>query len=161
MLTIVVPDWRTRFPEGRKRLSELCRQCPVCQKIKQPQRLHGPSDVWHHLHGVRPYGSISMDQFGPFPPDEWGNTYLQGMLCQLTRIGMGVPTKNVTGEAAAYALCHWVQVFGWPDTLRSDKGPAMTSVKVTGRTETESLDGRATLAVTPHPLRYASRDPYH
>ena len=127
MFTVVMPQWRARFPQGRQRLIALCKECPVCQKIKSPPRLQGPNDVWRHLHGVRPYGSVSMDQFGPFPPDEWGNTYIQGMMCQLTRIGMGIPTQNVTGPAAAFALCHWVQVFGWPDTLRSDKGPAMTS----------------------------------
>ena len=122
-----MPSWRDRFPNGRARIRNLCRECPVCQKIKQPERLRGPHDVWHHIKGVRPFGSVSMDQFGPFPPDEWGNTYLQGIMCNFTRIGIGIPTKGVTAEAATFALCHWVMVYGWMDELRSDQGPAMTS----------------------------------
>ena len=127
MLGVVMPSWRERFPHGRARLRELCRECPVCQKLKQPERLRGPADVWHHINGARPFGSVSMDQFGPFPPDEWGNTYLQGIMCNLTRIGIGIPTKGVTAEAATFALCHWTMIYGWMDELRSDQGPAMTS----------------------------------
>ena len=130
MLSAVVPSWRTRFPNARERLRELCRTCPVCQKVKQPARLSGPADGWHHISGTRPWGSVSIDHFGPFPEDEWGNTYLQGMMCNLTRVGLGVPVRAVTGEATAFGLCHWIQVYGWMDTLRSDRGPAMTSVVI-------------------------------
>jgi len=128
LLAVVCPTWRTDYDNAYKQLQQLLRHCVICQKIKGTAPLQkSPQDTWHHLHGLIPFLSISMDFWGPFPEDVFGNMYMCGIICNLNKIAMGVPTKSATALSAVMALAQWASIFGWCRYLRTDAGSHFTA----------------------------------
>ena len=123
-LTVIRPDWQT-FSRAKERVRSILQQCPICQKLKGSTEVVGDS-IWHHLVGSEPLRDVSSDVWGPFPEDVHGNRYVVGIVCNLTRFAMGVPVPGCTAADTARALCTWAGVFGWPKSLRTDKGTGYT-----------------------------------
>ena len=130
MLDTLRPGWAD-VAGARSKVRDFVRTCPECQKLKGSQRVLGERDTWHHLHSLDPFTSISADLWGPFPKDLFGNQYIVGIVCNLTKFAMGIPVKDATALSAAFALVQWASIFGWFRTLRTDKGSNFTSEVIT------------------------------
>jgi len=128
VIEVLGKDVYDAIPNARARLRTFIRECGVCQKIKDRTDPYvDPSSIVHHLGATRPFSSVSVDTLGPFPADEFGNCYVQAIMCNANRLAMGVPTKTNTESDVIGALLLWVSIFGWFDSIRSDQGSNVTS----------------------------------
>jgi hypothetical protein len=106
-------------------VSALTRNCLHCQKAKvhrhvSLQAAHIPVPVRRFLH-------IHVDLVGPLPRSS-GFAYLFTVVDRTTRWPEAVPLASTTAADCAAALLQgWIQRFGVPDTITSDRGPQFTS----------------------------------
>jgi hypothetical protein len=117
------------WPHLRKQVAALARACLHCQRSKvhqhvhlQPEQIEIPRRRFAHVH---------VDLVGPLPRSA-GYSYLLTILDRTTRWPKAVPlaavTAAVTAADCAAGLLHgWVQRFGVPATITSDRGPQFAS----------------------------------
>ena len=84
------PGW-TSEKGARATVRRFIKACPECQKLKGTPRVIADTDVWHHLHSREPFASVSVDVWGPFPADTFGNAYIVGVVCNFTKFAVGFP----------------------------------------------------------------------
>jgi len=108
-----------------KDLKKWVQTCLSCQKgkilrhNKTPiQKFKLPSERFSHIH---------VDIIGPMPPSN-GFRYLFTAVDRFTRWMTATPMKEITAEATAEALLNgWIQYYGSPSTISSDRGSQFTS----------------------------------
>jgi hypothetical protein len=106
-------------------VSALIRNCLQCQKAKVHR--HVSLQAAHIPVPVRRFSHLHVDLVGPLPRSS-GFSYLFTAVDRTTRWPEAVPLASVTAADCAAALLQgWIQRFGVPDTITSDRGPQFTS----------------------------------
>ena len=112
------------WPHLSKQVTALARACLHCQRSKihkhvhlQPEQIEVPR---------RPFAHIHVDLVGPRPRSA-GYSYLLTVLDRTTRWPEAIPLAATATDCAAGLLHGWVQRFGVPATITSDRGPQFAS----------------------------------
>ncbi len=113
------------WPHMKKQTAAAARTCLGCQRGKthrhvhlQPEHIPVPHRRFAHLH---------VDLVGPLPQSA-GMSYMFTMVDRTTRWPEVVPLSSTTAADCAQALLTgWIQRFGVPSIITSDRGPQFTS----------------------------------
>ncbi len=113
------------WPKMGRDISAVAKSCLGCQLGKihrhvtlQPEAIAVPHRRFSHLH---------VDLVGPLP-QSGGYSYLFTIIDRTTRWPEAVPLSSTTAaDCAAALLTGWIQRFGVPSTITSDRGPQFTS----------------------------------
>jgi hypothetical protein len=106
-------------------VSALTRNCLHCQKAKVHR--HVSLQAAHIPVPVRRFAHLHVDLVGPLPRSS-GFSYLFTIIDRTTRWPEAVPLTSITAADCAAALLQgWIQRYGVPDTITSDRGPQFTS----------------------------------
>jgi hypothetical protein len=106
-------------------VSALVRNCLQCQKSKVHR--HVTLQAAHIPVPVRRFAHLHVDLVGPLPRSS-GFSYLFTVVDRTTRWPEAIPLTSITAADCAAALLQgWIQRFGVPDTITSDRGPQFTS----------------------------------
>ena len=113
------------WPHMSKQVAILARSCLHCQRSKvhkhvhlQPEQIEVPRRRFAHVH---------VDLVGPLPRSA-GFSYLLTILDRTSRWPEAVPLAAVSAADCAAGFFHgWVQRFGLPATITSDRGPQFAS----------------------------------
>jgi hypothetical protein len=113
------------WPKMGSFVSALIRNCLQCQKSKIHR--HVTLQAAHIPVPVRRFSHIHVDLVGPLPRSS-GFSYLFTVIDRTTRWPEAVPlTSTTAADCAAALLQGWIQRFGVPDIITSDRGPQFTS----------------------------------
>jgi hypothetical protein len=135
------------WPHMKKETTAAARSCLGCQRGKthhhvrlQPEHIPVPQRRFAHLH---------VDLVGPLPQSA-GMTYLFTMVDRTTRWPEVVPLSSTTTAYCAHALLTgWIQRFGVPSTITSDRGPQFTSAVWAALCSLLSINRSTTTAYHP------------
>jgi hypothetical protein len=106
-------------------VSALARNCLHCQKGKIHR--HVSLQAAHIPVPVRRFSHIHVDLVGPLPRSS-GYSYLFTLVDRTTRWPEAYPLSSITAADCAAALLQgWIQRFGVPGIITSDRGPQFTS----------------------------------
>jgi hypothetical protein len=106
-------------------IAALARSCLDCQRAKVHRHVHLQPEVIPVPH--RRFSHLHVDLVGPLPRSE-GFSYLFTVIDRTTRWPEAIPLAAVTAADCAAALLRgWIQRFGVPSTITSDRGPQFTS----------------------------------
>jgi cleavage and polyadenylation specificity factor subunit 1 len=101
------------------------RSCLLCQKSKVHRHVH--LQAAHIPVPARRFAHLHVDLVGPLPLSS-GFSYLFTMIDRTTRWPEVFPLPSVAAADCAAALLQgWIQRFGVPSTITSDRGPQFTS----------------------------------
>jgi hypothetical protein len=113
------------WPGIRKYVRRYAQQCLSCQKSKVSHHVHlSPAaiDVPH-----RRFEHVHVDLVGPFPQSS-GFSYLFTIVDRTTRWPKAIPLSGISAANCAAALFSgWIQRFGVPSVITSDRGAQFTS----------------------------------
>jgi len=113
------------WPGMSKEVGLFARNCLACQRGKVHKHVH--LQAAHIPVPVRRFAHIHVDIVGPLPLSAKCN-YIFTILDRTTRWPEAVPMETVTAADCATALLHgWIQRFGVPETITSDRGAQFTS----------------------------------
>jgi len=113
------------WPGFRTDLLGFIKGCLVCQKFKVHKSATGVSTL--HIHGTLPMKSLSIDAIGPFPTDEFGNSYILGIIDNFSKFINLIPIKSTTALEFVRGLLVHVGIFGIPESIRTDGGTQFTA----------------------------------
>jgi hypothetical protein len=113
------------WPRMGKDVTAFAQSCLGCQRGKihrhvalQPEFIAVPHRQFSHIH---------MDLVGPLPKSA-GCNYLFTIIDRTTRWPEAIPLSSTSAADCAAALfVGWIQRFGIPSTITSDRGPQFTS----------------------------------
>ena len=113
------------WPGMAKEVREFAKNCLDCQRSKvsvhvhlQPDPVHVPKRRFSHVH---------VDLVGPLPVSK-GFSYLFTVIDRTTRWPEAYPLSSITaGECARALFDGWIQRFGVPAVITSDRGAQFTS----------------------------------
>jgi len=101
------------------------RSCLSCQRSKVHRHVH--LQAAHIPVPARRFAHLHIDLVGPLPLSS-GFSYLFTIVDRTTRWAEAIPLSTVTAADCAAALLQgWIQRFGVPATITSDRGPQFTS----------------------------------
>jgi len=113
------------WPKMGTLISTLARNCLHCQKGKIHR--HVSLQAAHIPVPARRFSHIHVDLVGPVPRSS-GFSYLFTVVDRTTRWPEAIPLASTTAADCAAALLQgWIQRFGVPSTITSDRGPQFTS----------------------------------
>jgi hypothetical protein len=113
------------WPKMGAFVSALIRNCIHCQKGKVHR--HVSLQAAHIPVPVRRFAHIHVDLVGPLPRSS-GFSYLFTVIDRTTRWPEAIPlTSTTAADCAAALLQGWIQRFGVPSIITSDRGPQFTS----------------------------------
>ena len=106
--------------------------CLGCKRTKTPELFKKTEDFG--MVPENPLSVISLDLYGPMPPDSSGNVYVLVIVDNLTRwsslVPLGGRSQGHVGarEVASAVLREWIANYGTPDIIISDKGAQFESL---------------------------------
>jgi hypothetical protein len=113
------------WPKMGSFVSALTRNCLHCQRSKVHR--HVSLQAAHIPVPVRRFSHIHVDLVGPLPRSS-GYSYLFTLVDRTTRWPEAYPLASITAADCAAALLQgWIQRFGVPGIITSDRGPQFTS----------------------------------
>jgi hypothetical protein len=104
----------------REHVRRFIKTCPCCQKMSYlqiPIHTHPFTTV-----AYKPMERLNMDYVGPFPEDEYKNTYILVIIDTFTRTTGLYPVPAADGPNSAKSLLHFIGYFGCPSQIVSDRG---------------------------------------
>jgi len=104
----------------REHVRRFVKSCPCCQKMSNlqiPIHTHPFTTV-----AYKPMERLNMDYVGPFPEDEFKNSYILVIIDTFTRTTGLYPVPAADGPNAARSLLHFIGYFGCPSQIVSDRG---------------------------------------
>ena len=131
----------------KKDVRQWCKECHSCQAskihrhISTPLKERSPPD--------RRFESVHVDIVGPLPSSE-GMTYLFTIIDRFTRWPEVIPMPNGRTETCIRAFIrNWIQRFGVPSDITSDRGPQFTSHLWSGLNKLLGIESFTTTAYHP------------
>ncbi len=113
------------WPHMSRDITGWARSCLLCQKSKVHRHVH--LQAAHIPVPARRFAHLHVDLVGPLPLS-FGFSYLFTMIDRTTRWPEVFPLSSVAAADCAAALLQgWIQRFGVPSTITSDRGPQFTS----------------------------------
>ncbi|KAK9736387.1 Integrase core domain [Popillia japonica] len=108
-----------------KRHIKMCIECTLTKTKtgKQPGLLHPIPP------GRRPFAVIHIDHLGPFVTSNKGNKYILVMIDNLTKFVQLEAVKSTKAETTVTKLETFLQRYGAPETIITDRGTSFTSTK--------------------------------
>jgi hypothetical protein len=109
-----------KWEKRREHVRRFVKSCPCCQKMSYlqiPIHTHPFTTV-----AYRPMERLNMDYVGPFPEDEYKNTYILVIIDTFTRATGLYPVPAADGKYSAMSLLHFIGYFGCPTQIVSDRG---------------------------------------
>jgi len=113
------------WPTMDKDIEHGVKGCLGCFRAKTPHTFK--KHVHFSLAPATPLSVISLDLYGPLPPDPQGNTYILVIVdnfsrwCVLTPLGGTTQGRVGAREVASAVLTQWIKNHGVPDLIISDK----------------------------------------
>ena len=108
------------WPGMAKDIRERVQSCPDCQKAKVHRHSHVPFQPFETPD--ERFSHVHLDIVGPLP-DSHGYRYLVTAVDRFTRWPMAFPVQDIKADTVAQALITgWIQLFGVPETLTTDRG---------------------------------------
>jgi hypothetical protein len=112
-------------PHMGRDVAAATRSCMGCQKGKINKHIHLQPDAIPVPQ--RRFAHIHVDLVGPLPKSS-GFTHLLTIMDQTTRWPEAIPLAATSSSDCAAALLRgWIQRFGVPKTITSDRGPQFTA----------------------------------
>jgi len=113
------------WPKMGAAVAAWARTCIPCQRSKVHRHVHlQPEPI---AVPIRRFAHLHVDLVGPLPKSS-GFSYLFTVVDRTTRWPEAIPLAATTAADCATALLQgWIQRFGVPDTITSDRGPQFTS----------------------------------
>ena len=108
------------WPNMKEHIKNHIERCATCQKIRL--RHSNTETSLTPRSASYPYEQLEMDYIGPFPEDDFGNTYILVIIDCFTRYTELVATKNANAYCTASAILSICGRYGTPKVIRSDKG---------------------------------------
>jgi len=113
------------WPKMATAVVALVRTCLFCQRGKVSRHVHIAAD--HIPVPVRRFAHLHVDLVGPLPKS-CSYTYLFTVVDRTSRWPEAVPlTATTAADCAAALFSGWIQRFGVPETITSDRGAQFTS----------------------------------
>ncbi len=113
------------WPGIRKYVPRYAQQCLNCQKSKVARHVHLSPATIAVPH--RRFKHVHVDLVGPLPQSS-GFSYLFTMVDRTTRWPEAIPLSGISAADCAAALFSgWIQRFGVPSVITSDRGAQFTS----------------------------------
>jgi len=135
------------WPRMGAAVAAYSRTCLPCQHSKVHRHIHlQPEPI---AVPVRRFAHIHVDLVGPLPKSA-GVSYLFTVVDRTTRWPKAIPLTSTTdADCAAALLQGWIQRFGVPDIITSDRGPQFTSSLWTALCALLSIQHSPTTAYHP------------
>jgi hypothetical protein len=112
------------WPKMEKDITAVARSCMGCQLGKvqrhvtlEPEHIPVPHRRFLHVH---------VDLVGPLPKSA-GFNHLFTVMDRTTRWPEAIPLSSTAADCAAALFTGWIQRFGVPSSITSDRGPQFTS----------------------------------
>jgi hypothetical protein len=113
------------WPHMSRDVGKWARSCLACQRGKIHRHTH--LQAAHIPVPNRRFAHLHVDLVGPLPPSA-GHTYIFTVIDRTTRWPEAIPLNSIAAADCASALLHgWIQRFGVPAAITSDRGPQFTS----------------------------------
>jgi transposase InsO family protein len=113
------------WPGIRKYVRRYAQQCLSCQKSKVSRHVHLAPEII--AVPQRRFEHVHVDLVGPLPQSS-GFSYLFTIVDRTTRCPEAIPLSGVAAADCAAALFSgWIQRFGLPSVITSDRGAQFTS----------------------------------
>ena len=100
----------------------IVRRCSTCAEIKS----QFIKSVGCLVKSTRPFERLSIDFKGPVPSST-KNKYILNIIDEYSRFPFAFATTNTSAETSIRCLLTLFSVFGLPEYIHSDRGPAFTS----------------------------------
>ena len=112
------------WPSMRQDVSQWARECLQCQQAKVTKNVVPP--IGEFKVPNRRFSHVNIDIVTM--PESNGNKYLLTAVDRFTRWPIAVPMVDMTAESVINAFTFgWIQTFGVPTTITSDRGTQFTS----------------------------------
>ena len=113
------------WPNMAKQITEWVKECHVCQATKIHKHNKTPLASFPAPSGK--FQDLHVDIVGPFPPSN-EHTYLLTVIDRFSRWPGAYPMKAISAEECARTLLEgWIQNYGTPLNLTTDRGRQFTS----------------------------------
>jgi hypothetical protein len=108
------------FPKMEQKVKLFIKQCDCCQKLdtRVPIKVVEP----FVLGGNQPMGCWNIDSIGPFPADQYGNTYAVVIIDTFTRFMCIYAVPDTSAKEAVKVMIIQSGHYGMPKTVRTDNG---------------------------------------
>jgi hypothetical protein len=114
------------WPKRDAHIARFIKRCPCCQKMS---RLKYPIHATPFtLSSYSPMSTIAIDAIEGLRPDNHKNNTIIVIIDTFSRFIELYPTDGIYGAAVSKALLAHIGRYGIPDQIRSDRGPAFTSI---------------------------------
>jgi hypothetical protein len=114
------------FPKMKEYVTSYINACLICQKIKPSKDIvHGLSGL--HLHGTYPMTELSCDTIGPLPPDQYGNSYILGIVDNFSKFIELFAIPSTQAMEYITSIVKHIGIFGVPKSIRTDGGTQFTA----------------------------------
>ena len=111
------------LPFSTEDVKKLCSSCSVCAELK-PRFFRKEEGTL--IHSTAPMQRLSLDFKGPLPSSS-RNTYILTIIDEFSRFPFAIPCPNMTAASVIKCLDSLFSMFGTPDSVHSDNGPAFIS----------------------------------
>lgn len=118
---------KLNIPVTLEEVRTLCRNCPVCARIKPSFHKISPN---HLISALSPWDRLSMDFKGPLSQTSNGNRFLLIVVDEFSRFPFAFPCKDISSTTVIKCLESLFSVFGPPKYLHSDRGTSFVSSEV-------------------------------
>jgi len=108
-----------------KRHVNMCIECLMTKRPRGRQPgLFQPIPV-----GRSPFDTVHMDHIGPFVTTPTGNKYILVMVDNFTKFTCLFAAKDTSTDRVIFSLTTFIQMFGLPNRLVTDRGTCFTARK--------------------------------
>ena len=112
--------------ENMKRdVEHYVKKCLTCLTKSPYGRVKAPVQPFADIH--RPMEWVSVDLVGPFVESDSGNKYLLTCICHFSRYLHAIPLPDIRKETVLDAFVKYINTFGIPNHITTDRGTQFTS----------------------------------
>ena len=155
--TIALVSQRFVWHDMNRQIKSWVQGCSSCQSSKVHRHIHHPVQQLDPPSGR--FSHVHVDIVGPLPASS-GFRYLFTVVDRWTRWPEAIPMVEATAEACARAfISGWVQRFGCPETVTSDRGKPFISQL--WRQLAQTLGASAVQTTSYHPQANGMVERFH